>query len=333
MSEQTRPIVVIEDEFTLKTGLKELLTKEGFKTESLKPSADMLSKLVSLNPSIIITDTDQENLSDPFKMVAAIKKTEKLRESELFVYTESIDVKKEVGLRKLKIVSYFTKSKTPKHLVSGIKNHFSWEEMSQEYDPFEGMKDEESASSVDEVAPLEDGSAPLAPAKPPQPEIAEKLAKPDNYEKSGEFQEMLDEFHEGIEKKLEGTEDGPEAYYNLGVSYFEMGLMDQALAQLKKSSKSPEWKLNSLNMIGAILRNQGQYDKAITTFKVCYKCATEAFEKLGFRYEIADTQFVQGKLVDAYKMFATVYKADKGFRNTRERLVQIKATLESKHKV
>jgi tetratricopeptide (TPR) repeat protein len=199
--------------------------------------------------------------------------------------------------------------------------------MSQEYDPFEGMmdddEDEESTSREEEISPREESSTPT---------VADKPKQPDNYEKSDEFKEMLNEFHEGIEKKLEGTDEGPEAFYNLGVSYYEMGLMDQAMDQLEKSCKAPEWKLSSLSMIGAIHRNQGEYDKAVKTFTICYQSTTDAFAKLGFRYEIADTMAVQGKFVEAYKMFATVYKADKGYRDTRNRLLEIKATLESKNK-
>jgi len=345
MSEQTRSIAVIEDEFTLKTGLKKMLEQEGFKAESLKPSSDILSKLVSLNPSIIITDLDQKNPADPFKTVSAIKSTEKLNESELFVYTGSIDVKIEVGLRKLKIVSYFTKSTNPEHLVTGIKNHFSWEEMSSEYDPFKEMEEEEGASqNLEDVVPLEEGrTQPEIPEAPRrvedvapleedqiQPEIPE-APQHDNSDNNNEFLDMLSEVHNVIEKKLDGIDENPEACYNMGVSYFEKGLMDQALAQLEKSSESPDWKLSSLSVIGAIHRNQGEFDKAIVIFSRCYKCTADSFARLGFRYEIADTQDIQGKLAEAYKMFATVYKADKGFRDTRERLLKIKAALKSKN--
>ncbi len=323
MSEQTRPIAVIEDEFTLRTGLKGALEQEGFKAESLKPSSDILSKLVSLNPSIIITDLDQKNPADPFKTVSAIKSAEKLNESELFVYTGSIDVKIEVGLRKLKIVSYFTKSANPEHLVTGIKNHFSWGEMSSEYDPFKEMEEEEGASqNLEDVAPLEEDQT--------QPEVS-KAPRHDNSDNNNEFLDMISEVHDVIEKKLDGIDERPEACYNMGVSYFEKGLMDQALAQLERSSESPDWKLRSLSVIGAIHRNQGEFDKAIGIFSRCYKCTADSFAKLGFRYEIADTQDTQGKLAEAYKMFATVYKADKGFRDTRERLLKIKAALKSKN--
>jgi len=348
MSEQKRPIAVIEDEFTLKTGLKDLLEKQGFKAESLKLSSDILSKLVSLNPSIIITDLDEDNPSDPFKIVSAIKSTKKLSESELFVYTGSIDVKKEVGLRKLKIISYFTKSANPEHLVSGIKNHFSWEEMSREYDPFKELEEqEESEVNVEDLIPLEEDQKQSEKASrttqniedmPPlaedhiQPKVLQ-TAQPDNSDKNNEFLDMLSEVHDVIEKKLDEIDDSPEACYNLGVSHFEKGLMSKALVELEKSSKSPDWKLKSLSMIGAIHRNQGEFDKAIGIFRLCYKCAADDFAKLGLRYEIADTQDIQGKLADAYKMFATVFKADKNFKDTRERLLKIKAALKSKNNV
>ncbi len=323
MNNQTRSIALVEDEFTLKTGLNGKLEKEGFKMESLKLSPDIIKKLVALNPSIIIMDLDESQPDDPFRIIAAIKKEEKLKEAELFVYTVKIDVKTEVGLRKLKIVSYFTKSEDPLYLIEGIRNHFSWDEMSREYDPFEEYDlKEENKEPVERAGNEKAGLHDVAEA-----------TQPADYVDSEEFKEMLDEFHEGIDQKLEGSDQGPEAYYNLGISYFEMELLDQALGQLEKSSKDPDWKLKSMTMIGAVHRRKGDFDKAAHTFKVCYQLAGDSFAKLGFRYEIADTLAAQGKLVDAYKMFATVYKADKSFKDTRNRLLEIKASLESENKL
>jgi len=460
MSDHVGTIALVADKFMVDMKIEDQLKKEGFNAVTVKKAADLVKILAKLNPAIIITDLDHQNQDNPLAVISAIKGETQLKESEVFVYTEGIDVRTEVALRKLKVQSYFTKSKNTELLINGVRNHFSWDEMTQEYNPWEDEEENESDDDYldDYIHDLSDeqiiekqpvkrprrppsrqsqpsvaGEIPTAPAPrhrpappsqeaaPPSQEAAppsqrepspaaktpadieessitlpgmlpddqkasdmsefmemmtdfqsgiskkldsvEKapghgsvaqegignqiiqdgpfkaenltsegealLTQPENFTNTDEFQDLLNEFHAGLDNKLANMEKGHESHYNLGISYFEMGLFEQALEQFEKCVGAREYKLKSMNMIGAIHRKLGAYDKAVEAFKACHMDAPDEHSKLSFRYEIADTFMTQGKMRDAYRMFATVYKVDKGFKDTRAKLIQIKSTLET----
>ncbi len=455
MGDHIETIALVADKFMVDMKIEEQLKKEGFNAVMVKKAPDLIKALVKLSPAIIIIDLDHQNQDNPLAVISAIKKEAQLKESEVFIYTEGIDVRTEVALRKLKVQSYFTKSKNTELLINGVRNHFSWDEMTQEYNPWEDeeendddyiydLREEEqiiekqlvkrprhrppdrpSRPAATDGAPTATPAQQRRPAPPPQeaapppqeaappareepapaaktpsdieessinlpgmlPEdqkesdtnefmemltdfqngISKKLddvekapghgqaaevenqiiqdgpfkaenltsegeallTQPENFTNTDEFQDLLNEFHAGLDNKLANMEKGHESHYNLGISYFEMGLFEQALEQFEKCVGTQEYKLRSMNMIGAIHRKLGAYDKAVESFKACHMNAPDEYSKLSFRYEIADTFMTQGKMRDAYKMFATVYKVDKGFKDTRAKLIKIKSALEA----
>ena len=336
MTDRTRPIVIFEDAHTKQRNLKGALEKDGFSVVSLDRAPDMLTKAAAAKPAIIITDFDVDK-AHPLKVVEALKANPAFKETEIFIYSESIDVKMEVALRKLKISSWFIKSEKAADLIGGVRTHFSWDQMSQEYDPFAGMEDEnERADAVtdengnpvgEEFHATAGGGAPRTSS-----ELVEviEVTKPKPLEESESFKEMFSDFQAGIEKKLEGDANSAETFYNLGVSYLEMGMDKQALEQFEKIAANPEWKQRATQMTGVACRKLGDYNRAIESFKSCYQATADEYAKLDFRYEIADTLMTMGKLKEAYQMFATVFKADKDFKDTKAKLIQIKTTLESK---
>lgn len=335
MTDRSRPIVIFEDAHTKQRNLKGTLEKDGFSVVSIERAPDMLAKAAAAKPAIIITDFDADK-AHPLKIIEALKANAAFKETEIFIYSDSIDVKQEVALRKLKISSWFIKSEKSADLIGGVRTHFSWDEMSKEYDPFAGMEEEERR----EQALDEDGNpvgeefhaAPRTDAPRASSELVEviEVTKPKSLEDSESFKEMFSDFQAGIEKKLEGDANSAESFYNLGVSYLGMGMDQQALEQFEKIARDQDWKQRATQMIGVTCRKLGDYNRAIESFKACYQSTADEYAKLDFRYEIADTLMTMGKLKEAYQMFATVFKADKDFKDTKAKLIQIKTTLESK---
>src|SRR4029077_13003107 len=58
-----------------------------------------------------------------------------------------------------------------------------------------------------------------------------------------DFHEMLARFRQGIDENIE--EGDFQSHYDLGVAFKEMGLLDEAIAELQKALRAPEGKLRS----------------------------------------------------------------------------------------
>ena len=268
--------------------------------------------LAALTPDIIITDFDEENTSDPFHIITRIRGDERLKNAEIFFYSASIDVKTEIALRKLKIISYFIKSDNIGHMVDAVQTHFQNIEA-----PQDGRFDEDlQALEVQE----------------PEANFVNNVEAEGGGD-TDEFNTLFSEFVDGVEKTVKTNVNPSEALYNLAVSYYEMGLYDKAIEEFGKVGQSPDWRLKSLIMTGMAQKKMGDLEKAVETFKAGYRDATDELGKTGFLYELGDTLEVMGKKGEAYKMFAAVYQRNKEFHDVRARLINLKTAMEIKDKI
>ncbi|MBI5816377.1 MAG: tetratricopeptide repeat protein [Nitrospinae bacterium] len=316
-------IALLTDGFMEKHGVREKLAAEGFKVESYSAlSGETVEKLAAARPDIIIGDDDPANAADSFHFFKRLKEDPRFKETELFFYTGAIDVKTEISIRRLKITSYFIKSENVGHLVDGVLQHYIQKDL-----------DKDDSRWKKEINDLEIQEAEEARADEASSSYTgDEYTSGQSLENTAEFSDMVDTFHKGIEAKLGTDESSFEAYYNLGISYLEMGLFPQALAEFEKVKSSPAWKLKAVNMIGQTQRKMGEPDKAVETFKAGFKETADTFTKMGFLYEIADTMESQGKNQEAYKAFATIYQQNKEFKDVRSRLITLKNLIESKGK-
>ena len=308
MDKANRSIALIEDRFILDCGLKAKLEDEGFDVVSVPREASVVEKIAAAAPGIVITDLDRDDPLDPLRTITSIKNGEEFRETEIFVLTEELDVKTEIALRKLRVNSFFMRSSDLRYIIEAAHTHFNPPAVEEE-DVFESTRYE------DDDAPPEN----------------EEGGSGDSF--FSEFNEMLNDFQDGIAKHLDTVEDPHETHYNNGLAYMERNELDKALEEFSKSRLSPRLEEKSIVMIGSIQRRRGEYYKALDTFKQGYDLVSAEASKLNFRYELAETLLAQKRRKDAYNMFASVFKADRNFRDVRSRLVAIKDEIEKKNGV
>lgn len=344
MNQQNRLVALLDDDFIRENNLKGLLEESGFRVEVLPASPASVAKLASLAPTVIITDLNNSNEINPLDIIAAIKAEEKLKETEVFVYSERIEVKNEIGLRKLKVNSYFTHSKDQTLIVNGVRNHFEWLDSPEEAQPLAVDTD-----YFDQHPPP--GYAPPPTRQQEKREIRNVLevTQPENFSDTTEdLQEFLSEYKGALGDKLGeifeggeagsifGEDSGPaqedQPPFDRGMALFNEGQTGQAIEMFEKAAQTQDTRLKSLNMLGAAHKKTGDFEKALQNFKTGHQEAKDNATRLDFHYEIADTYMAQGKLKEAYKLFADIYKIDKAFRDTRAKLLEIKSSIESQNK-
>jgi len=310
-------VFLIEDEQTQKASLAEALKKAGMQVAT-GSGDEVLAKIKQMKPDLVITDlVAGEAADEAVSFVEKIKSDESLKKTTIFIYTKNVNVSLEVALRRLKISDYFIKDTNTDFLVKSVQEHFQPEEevdtslidRSRAYDlapPPPYMKDIVRAAAP--VAP----DAPVAPAAPAN----EKET----------FKEMFTEFSDKVHEQL-GDKD-VETFYNLGISYMDMELYQEAINEFQSASQGDQFRQESTQMIGVCLRKMGKFGESIEKFKETAKITKDPVELMGIKYEIGLTLTEAGKLKEAFNMLGSIYKQDKTYRDVVKRLVEIKKKLQ-----
>ncbi len=133
-----------------------------------------------------------------------------------------------------------------------------------------------------------------------------------------DFQGMLARFKQGIEENIDEADF--QAHYDLGIAFKEMGLYDEAIAELQKALRSPEGKLASSEALGVCFIEKKSYVVAESILRRALDLpAVGDQDRLGILYWLARALEAQGKKVDARDLYGRVFAVDIRFMDVGER--------------
>jgi len=133
-----------------------------------------------------------------------------------------------------------------------------------------------------------------------------------------DFQEMLARFKQGIDENIDEADF--QSHYDLGVAFKEMGLLDEAIAELQKALRAPEGKLRSSEAVGVCFIEKGAYVVAESILRRALELpASGDQERLGILYWLGRALEEQGKKVEARELYGRVFAVDIRFRDVGER--------------
>jgi tetratricopeptide (TPR) repeat protein len=138
---------------------------------------------------------------------------------------------------------------------------------------------------------------------------------------------LIAEFQRGIESQLSGD---AQSHYDLGMTYREMGLFDQAVVCFRTAAHDPTFGQRSAEMIARCLLDQGRFDDAVAEF-------THALEGLGetseagacLRFQLGLAHEVAGRTPEALAEFERVYAVQPNFPDVAQKIRVLRRTLES----
>ncbi|MFQ6047156.1 MAG: tetratricopeptide repeat protein, partial [Gemmatimonadales bacterium] len=134
-----------------------------------------------------------------------------------------------------------------------------------------------------------------------------------------DFAEMLAEFKKGIAANVE--EEDWQAHYDLGIAFKEMGLLDEAIAELQKALRSSEGRLKSSEALGMCFYEKGQYAVAATVLKRAIDGDPRGDDaKIGLLYWLGRCEEEQGKSGAALDYYQRVFAVDIGFQDVSDRV-------------
>jgi tetratricopeptide (TPR) repeat protein len=133
-----------------------------------------------------------------------------------------------------------------------------------------------------------------------------------------DFQDMLQRFKQGIDENIDEADF--QAHYDLGVAFKEMGLLDEAIAELQKALHSSEGKLRSSEALGVCFVEKGAYVVAESILRRALELpASGDQERLGILYWLARALEELGKRVEARELYGRVFAVDIRFKDVGAR--------------
>jgi tetratricopeptide (TPR) repeat protein len=137
--------------------------------------------------------------------------------------------------------------------------------------------------------------------------------------------EILLSFRKEVERAI-GEEDY-QSHYDMGLSYLDLGFIDEALAEFGVSRRSPELELKSVEMAGRCFMERGDIELAIEEMESALNiCRVSEDDCLGLKYNLADAYERIGQSGKARVLYEEILQSDVSYRDVTERIELLGAT-------
>ena len=146
---------------------------------------------------------------------------------------------------------------------------------------------------------------------------------------AGPLSDVFNEFRADMGETSPQGED-PETFYNLGIAYREMGLLDEAISEFQKVAKANNtgrpfrYAMQCCTLLGLAFMERGQpsiaamwYERALETPGLDQETI------LALRYDLGVAQELAGDTSAARKSFSQVYGVNIDYRDVGERLAAL----------
>jgi len=158
-------------------------------------------------------------------------------------------------------------------------------------------------------------------SEPELPAPAEEKKAPPR--EGSEDEKILQSSVEKLQAKVkeEIGESDPEARYNLGIAYKEMGLLDEAAEEFRVSRLESKLFLGASCLLAETLAEKGELEAATETLKeVLAAESVSPAETRDVRYLMAVLFTQSGKGEEAREIFLSLYESFPDYRDLRERV-------------
>jgi len=155
-----------------------------------------------------------------------------------------------------------------------------------------------------------------APAKDTRMTVADEEPTGDEEQ---DFRDMLARFKQGIDENIDEADF--QSHYDLGVAFKEMGLLDEAIAELQKALRAPEGKLRTSEMLGICFFEKGAFGVAESILRRGLDLPASGDQaRLGILYWLGRSLEQQGKKADARDLYGRVFAVDIRFLDAEQRV-------------
>ncbi len=149
---------------------------------------------------------------------------------------------------------------------------------------------------------------------------------------SVDLSEMFGELKQELEEEVAAGDDDPETHYNLGVAFREMGLLDEAIAELQKvcnaidRGKPFSQPVQTYTWLAQCFLDKGVPDAAIRWYeKALGITGLDNEARVAINYELGSACETARDKPAALRHFTDVYGANIDYRDVAERIQALKS--------
>jgi len=149
---------------------------------------------------------------------------------------------------------------------------------------------------------------------------------------SVDLSEMFGELKQELEEEVAAGDDDPETHYNLGVAFREMGLLDEAIAELQKvcaamdRGKPFSQPVQTYTWLAQCFLDKGVPDAAIRWYEKALGIpGLDQEARLAINYELGSACETAQDKPAALRHFTDVYGANIDYRDVAERIQALKS--------
>jgi len=149
---------------------------------------------------------------------------------------------------------------------------------------------------------------------------------------SVDLSEMFGELKQELEEDVAAGDDDPETHYNLGVAFREMGLLDEAIAELQKVCNSIErgkafsQPVQTYTWLAQCFLDKGVPDAAIRWYEKALNIpGLDDEARLAINYELGSACETAMDKPAALRHFTSVYGSNIDYRDVAERIQALKS--------
>jgi tetratricopeptide (TPR) repeat protein len=137
---------------------------------------------------------------------------------------------------------------------------------------------------------------------------------------------LLSEFQRGIEAQLSGD---AQSHYDLGMTYREMGLLEQAVESFRLAAKDAAFQHRCAEMVGRCLLDQGRFDEAANEFGAALQAGDlDPQLAINMRYQLGLALEAAGQTREALAEFERVFAAQANYSDVALKIRVLRRTLE-----
>ncbi len=182
------------------------------------------------------------------------------------------------------------------------------------------------AEAAQQPAPPETVEPPPEPVAGPEPEPppqAVSLGKDDYRDEESIVQDALSRLQAKVTEEI--GESDPDARYNLGIAYKEMGLLDEAVGEFNFALRKPELLVGASSLLADTLAAKGKFAEALETLEgVLSSVSLTGTERLDVRYHKADLLNRCGNEEEANRLLLEIFGEAPGYRDVASRTERLR---------
>lgn len=138
-----------------------------------------------------------------------------------------------------------------------------------------------------------------------------------------DLSELLSAFQAGVREQVQA--DDASSHYDLGMTYRQMGLLDEAVAEFRLAARDPAFSIKCTDMLGRCLLERGDFGAAIAEFERGLALPGLTAESThAFRYSLGLVLEASGRPMEALEQFESVFSAQPNYPDVAAKIRELR---------